>query len=82
MKIFRDYFRSYYERCCGHSRSGGVLHNSNLPLNLEMINNNHDQVEIMMIMMIMMMMMMMTMTKSLFRILMQVTLCEPLSKYD
>ena len=46
MKIFRDYFRSYYERCCGHSRSGGVLHNSNLPLNLEMINNNHDHVEI------------------------------------
>ena len=59
MKIFRDYFRSYYERCCGHSRSGGVLHNSNLPLNLEMINNNHDQVEIMMIMMMMMMIMMM-----------------------
>ena len=27
----------YYERCCGR------LHNSNLPLNLEMINNNHDQ---------------------------------------
>ena len=33
----RDYFRSYYERCCGR------IHNSNLPLNLEMINNNHDQ---------------------------------------
>ena len=31
---------------------------------------------------IMMMMMMMTMTKSLFLILMLVTLCEPLSKYD
>ena len=31
------YIIGYYERCCGR------LHNSNLPLNLEMINNNHDQ---------------------------------------
>ena len=28
----RDYYHSFFERCCGRN---------NLPLNLEMINNNH-----------------------------------------
>ena len=33
----REYYKHYYQKCCG------LRHGANLPLNLEMINNNHDQ---------------------------------------
>ena len=33
----RNFYKSFYEKCCGR------VHNTNIPLNLEMINNNHDQ---------------------------------------
>ena len=36
----REFYKQYYQKCCG------LRQGSNLPLNLEMINNNHDQVEI------------------------------------
>ena len=32
----REYYKHYYQKCCG------LRHGANLPLNLEMINNNHD----------------------------------------
>ena len=32
----RNFYKSFYEKCCGR------VHNANIPLNLEMINNNHE----------------------------------------
>eukprot|EP00092_Neocalanus_flemingeri_P023400 GFUD01025371.1.p1 GENE.GFUD01025371.1~~GFUD01025371.1.p1 ORF type:complete len:263 (+),score=42.52 GFUD01025371.1:352-1140(+) len=32
----RNFYKSFYEKCCGR------VHNTNIPLNLEMINNNHE----------------------------------------
>ena len=36
----RNYFKGYFDKCCGRDM---LRHNTNLPLNLEMINNNHEQ---------------------------------------
>ena len=32
----RNFYKNFYEKCCGR------VHNTNMPLNLELINNNHE----------------------------------------